>query len=116
MLPNPGVSVLNMRAVRCLEMSGSEYPLTKRQIPEERKPQIHRCENLATRVSSLYHCFVPYEFILKLNAVPVQVLRAPGGSDPQSFYKNLHITVTGLSAPRNDRPYPPGDIPDTHFC
>ena len=32
------------------------------------------------------------------------------------FHDNQHVKVVSLSALRTDRLYPPGNIPDTHFC
>jgi len=37
-------SPLNLRTLRCLETSGSDYPLPQRRIPEESNSQVHRCE------------------------------------------------------------------------
>jgi hypothetical protein len=38
-------SWLNVRTLRCLETSGSDYPLPQRRMLEECNPQVHRCEN-----------------------------------------------------------------------
>jgi len=38
-----------MRAVPFFDMSGTDYPVTRRHIPDERNRQLHRCENLKTR-------------------------------------------------------------------
>jgi len=35
-----------MRPVRCLEKSDKSHPVTRHHIPEERRPQPHRCEIL----------------------------------------------------------------------
>ena len=37
---------LKMRTPRSLEKSGTNYPLARRHIPQERNPQLDRCENL----------------------------------------------------------------------
>jgi hypothetical protein len=34
-----------MKALRFLETSGNDYPMTERRIPKELDPQPHRCEN-----------------------------------------------------------------------
>ena len=38
-----------MKGVRFFETSGTDYPVTRRRVPDERNRQHHRCENLQTR-------------------------------------------------------------------
>jgi hypothetical protein len=40
---------LKTRTRRCLEMSGSDYSVTRRHAPEERDPELHSHENHTTR-------------------------------------------------------------------
>jgi hypothetical protein len=51
---------MDMRTLRCLEMSGTDYPVARRHFPEERNPQLHRCENLRTyiKTNSITHKFI----------------------------------------------------------
>jgi hypothetical protein len=42
------LGVMKVRSLRCLETSGTDNSVALRRIPEERKLQLHRCENLKT--------------------------------------------------------------------
>jgi hypothetical protein len=44
-----------MRPTCSLETSGTNHPVTRRHIPEERRPQMHRCEGLKACIRSNVH-------------------------------------------------------------
>jgi len=43
-----------MKEVPFFEISGTDEPLTRRHIPDERNGQLHRCENLKTRTPKIF--------------------------------------------------------------
>jgi hypothetical protein len=42
------------RQLRCLEISGTKYPVTQRHIPEERVSHSYGYENLKTGINCIY--------------------------------------------------------------
>jgi hypothetical protein len=51
-----------MMTLRSFEMSENEYSVTQRHVPDERNPQLHRCENLKTRTAIYIYCCKVYVY------------------------------------------------------